>query len=790
MSTEEAWPLYEPHKRQLASALEEPFAIRSISRASDQYLLALLLDQLHEEGGQFTEVWAVAPGGQSEFYSWNSRVPKPHHDAFVALEDLKTRIGNQSRSGRVLVWIKDYGEPISDPRLIARLATIDRILCAPSATTHHRVLISGDWETCPRSISTLAVPLELERPSDANGEHLTSYVQALLGQLKPDGIAIDKELISNVVKLIRGLDAPTLTNVLRAAVHDHERDSDGRAYPGTSLFIRSVRSRRELSLSRSTVLEVIRNDEDPAQLGGLERFKSWLRDASEVLSDVRAAKSSGVSPARAILLAGVPGCGKSLAAKVAAAALQRTLLRLDAGRLMGKYLGESESNLDEALRTAEASAPCVLLIDEFEKALAGTATGEGGGTPNRMLGRLLTWLQEHQHDILVIATVNAVERLPAELLRRGRFDSFFFFGLPTERERRDVLEVHLRKRGWLSDEGTLAWLAGERTKQFSGADLEAVVKSAVQIAWLADWMQNTPLTKEHFTAALKSFEPYGAQFKSELAQLKRELTKRGFTAASLGPNEAPPRPREPRGINRLPTALRRMMQHGQPQTYRLCFDGRSCEVLFCDDRGRASIRDPGGASTIWSVKMDGVGRRLVLRPTPPIDDVLAAPALSGIRELVLTADDGLVRVEIAFHDPAQDPSTGTITVDDQFGRSQELGEQDDTRPSDDPKSQAYDKWTAWRSLSGKPAAQVLKFTFEGKRGRVWLSAGNSRALLQMESRTEEMQGPLTRAKERTGIMGRNKTWLVSWDGTQIWVGLTLCGYFEDEKYHGQRSIST
>ena len=182
---------------------------------------------------------------------------------------------------------------------------------------------------------------------------------------------------------------------------------------------------------------------------------------------------------KGVLLVGVQGCGKSLAAKAIARAWEMPLLKLDAGRLYDKYVGETERNLRRALGIAESLAPSVLWIDEIEKALAtGSGDGSDGGLSQRMLGTLLTWMAERPAEVFVVATANDVFRLPPELLRKGRFDELFFVDLPTAAEREEILAIHLRMRRQDPAAFDLPVLRAA-TEGFSGAELEQVVVGAL-----------------------------------------------------------------------------------------------------------------------------------------------------------------------------------------------------------------------------------------------------------------------------------------------------------------------
>ena len=179
------------------------------------------------------------------------------------------------------------------------------------------------------------------------------------------------------------------------------------------------------------------------------------------------------------MLVGVQGCGKSLAAKVIARRWGLPLLKLDAGRLYDKFVGESERNLRRATGAAEAMAPCVLWIDEIEKALATGGGGEAdGGLSQRLFGSFLTWLAEKHADVFVVATANDLSRLPSELLRKGRFDEIFFVDLPDADEREAILRIHLQLRRQDPEAIDVARVAAA-TEGFSGAELEQVVISAL-----------------------------------------------------------------------------------------------------------------------------------------------------------------------------------------------------------------------------------------------------------------------------------------------------------------------
>ena len=200
--------------------------------------------------------------------------------------------------------------------------------------------------------------------------------------------------------------------------------------------LRLVYSQKQQIIRKSGILEMIPADENLENIGGLNNLKTWLKRKSEVFKNIKKAREFGVDIPKGVLVAGIPGCGKSLTAKVTANLFNVPLLRLDVGKLLGKYVGESEQNMRKAIKLAEAISPCILWIDELEKAFAGVGSGgEGNEVTVRLFGTFLTWMQEKKSSVFVIATANDISKLPPELLRKGRFDEIFYIGLPEQNER-------------------------------------------------------------------------------------------------------------------------------------------------------------------------------------------------------------------------------------------------------------------------------------------------------------------------------------------------------------------
>jgi len=223
-------------------------------------------------------------------------------------------------------------------------------------------------------------------------------------------------------------------------------------------------------------LEKINVPEDIAY-GGLEGLKKWLDEKEKLLTPEKREemKKRGIRPPRGILLMGVPGCGKSLSAKAIAARWKRPLYRLDFATIQGRYVGQSEQQLKEAFETAEHVSPCILWIDEIEKGLSGGGSDSSGVT-TRLIGQFLFWLQECPKDVFIIATANNVKELPAELLRKGRFDEMFFVDLPNKEERKEIITLYLERYLGVKAEPSFIQKLVQLTENFSGSDIESILR--------------------------------------------------------------------------------------------------------------------------------------------------------------------------------------------------------------------------------------------------------------------------------------------------------------------------
>jgi len=268
------------------------------------------------------------------------------------------------------------------------------------------------------------------------------------------------------------------------------------------------------------------------QVGGMENIKKWLQKRKIGLKP--SARKIGLEAPKGMLLLGVQGCGKSLLAKAVSQEWNMPLLRFDIGKVMGMWLGESEANMRAALQVAEAISPCVLWIDEIEKALAGSngTNDRDGGTTVRIFGSLLTWMQEKKETVFVVATANSVLNLPPELLRKGRFDEIFFVDLPDEETRANIFDIHCRRRGHSIDQTDLKALA-EATNGFSGAEIESCVSEGLY-NWAEEGMKNNTFGKfgsQHIRTAIDETRPLSVLMSESILSLRIWAENRARPAA-------------------------------------------------------------------------------------------------------------------------------------------------------------------------------------------------------------------------------------------------------------------
>lgn len=323
------------------------------------------------------------------------------------------------------------------------------------------------------------LPPELEPLATRFSPHLPD-AHALLKMLREEAadyarehggrrVEVDQEVAQQILRNLKGLGLRDARRIARQLIFN-----DG--VLGQDDLPQLAKLKFEL-LNRSGHLHYEYDNARFADVAGANRLKRWINQRRTMFVSGNA--PAGLDPPKGVLLLGVQGCGKSMLAKATAAGFGVPLLRLDFGSLYNKYHGETEKNLRDALASAEQLAPCVLWIDEIEKGLA--SGGEDGGVSRRVLGYLLTWMAERESQVFIVATANQVQELPAELLRKGRFDEIFFVDLPTPDTRVELLRLHLGRRGLDADGFALPALAAA-SQGFSGAEIEQAIVSGLYAA--------------------------------------------------------------------------------------------------------------------------------------------------------------------------------------------------------------------------------------------------------------------------------------------------------------------
>ena len=417
-------------------------------------------------------------GGRIDFDTkspLNAKAPLPL-DEFLAR--FNTSQLNNDKKNYLLVLKEVHGR-LSEPRVCSLLQTIARrTKMAFEDETHTnkyrvQVVIVDSQLKIPSELEKLVTVIEIKPPDEKRiGEIIDEVV-------KTNGVQIEPDFRPELVMAFAGLSEFEIRQILALAIDDNVLDEND---------LPLIHDEKRQMIQKSGLLELI--DPKSNDVGGLLQLRTFIDENKEIFKNPGLAKEYGVDAPAGIMIVGMPGCGKSLMAKMIARDFEVPLLKLDVGRLMGKYVGESENNLHRAIAVAESAAPCVLWIDEIEKAFSGIGgESEGGGVATRMFGIFLTWMQEKAAPIYVVATSNNIDKFPPEFLRRGRFDEMFQVSFPDRFERREILELHIKKRN--KDQYGIPCVpdgikldcvvnALKDEDNYSGADIESIVKEAMK----------------------------------------------------------------------------------------------------------------------------------------------------------------------------------------------------------------------------------------------------------------------------------------------------------------------
>lgn len=373
----------------------------------------------------------------------------------------------------------------------------------------HTVVIMGAQVALPAELEAPALRVPLSLPDIKELANILRGEAAAWQREQGRRLDVDGQAARVIVRNLIGLTAPDARRIVRKSIYN-----DG-ALSAADLP-ELMQARFEL-LNRSGLLHYEYETASFADVAGVTTVREWVARRRAVFLDP--SPTPALDPPKGVLLLGVQGCGKSLASKAVAGGFGVPLVRLDFGTLYNKYHGETEKNLREALASTELLAPCVLWIDEIKKGLAGG--GDDGGVSRRILGYLLTWMAERKARVFVLATANAVHELPAELLRKGRFDEIFFVDLPTAEVRQSIFALHLRRREFIPESFDLAELA-EASAGFSGAEIEQAIVSALYDAAAS----GAPPDQTIVTAALRQTRPLSVLMHEQVDALREWASER------------------------------------------------------------------------------------------------------------------------------------------------------------------------------------------------------------------------------------------------------------------------
>ena len=442
-------------------------------------------------------------GEFASFERTKDRAAKETQEPLELLEHI------QSRKSTGLFWLKDFSIYLEDPKVTRQLReTIEDFSDNQSA-----IIITGCNVKLPAEIASDAHFFDIKLPGAVE---LIRAVKETLRNIEKRRVKIDLDE-KEMQMLVQALSGMTLQQARRiisyAAFEDGHLNAED---------VRLILERKAQIVREESLLEYFPVADLEIDLGGFSGLKRWLDRARVGFSPE--ARAINLQGPKGIVIVGIQGCGKSLAAKSIARAWDIPLLKLDAGRLYDKYVGETEKNFRRAIEIAESMAPSVLWIDEIEKGFSSSSHDSDGGLSKRMFGFFLTWMQEKSQHVFVVATANNISQIPPELLRKGRFDEIFFVDLPGFRDRSSIFKIHLARRKQQPKNFDLPRLV-EATDGFSGAEIEQVVIASLYQAIY----ERRPLDTALLLAEIDSTIPLSISHREDIRVL-RDMAKERFAS--------------------------------------------------------------------------------------------------------------------------------------------------------------------------------------------------------------------------------------------------------------------
>lgn len=433
-------------------------------------------------------------------YSWDfidGYKGNPNDIGFAArnpLEALNLPDKLTPETGAIFI-LKDYDNFLKDFSVIRKLKNLGKTL----KTQPKNIIIVSSELTLPDSLKELVTIVEFPLPSYQEiFDELNRLVKSLQQSVKD-------ETINKLTSACQGLSMERIRRVLSKIIAQYGEIND-------SSVILVLEEKKQI-IQKTQLLEFCLADKTLSDLGGLDNFKSWLKIRSNAFSS--SAIKYGLPYPKGLLMVGVQGTGKSLAAKVIAHEWNLPLLRLDFGRLFASLVGQSESRIRKMIAISEALSPCILWVDEIDKAFTNSQNSGDNGTTNRVLATFITWLSEKTSPVFVVATANNIDWIPPEVIRKGRFDEVFFLALPNFQERQAIFNVHLSKARPEKIENYEIQLLSKVTKNFSGAEIEQVIIEAMRVGF----SESREFTTEDMINVSQRFVPLADTKSKEINQL-------------------------------------------------------------------------------------------------------------------------------------------------------------------------------------------------------------------------------------------------------------------------------
>jgi SpoVK/Ycf46/Vps4 family AAA+-type ATPase len=447
------------------------------------------------------------------YYSWDfveGYQGNPNDNGFAAKNPLEALdlIDKLTPETATLFVLKDYDNFLKDFSILRKLKNLSRTL----KTQPKNIIIVSSEINIPDALKEFITLIEFPLPSYSE---ILEELNRLISSLQQD---IEPSIVNNIATACQGLSLERIRRVLSKIIAKYGEIDE--ASPALIL------QEKKQIIQQTQLLEFCLTDKGISDLGGLDNFKNWLNLRAEAFS--QEAVEYGLPYPKGLLLVGVQGTGKSIAAKILASEWKLPLLRLDFGRLFASLIGQSEQRVRKMIEIAEALSPCVLWVDEIDKAFAGAQSSGDSGTTSRVLATFITWLSEKNSPVFVVATANNIEYIPPEIVRKGRFDEIFFLNLPTREEREAIFEVHLKKVREGAIKNFELPLLSQLSKEFSGAEIEQVIIEAMRLGF----NEKREFNNEDILISIQNLIPLARTKSKELNALKEWSESGNVTSAS------------------------------------------------------------------------------------------------------------------------------------------------------------------------------------------------------------------------------------------------------------------